>query len=161
METGLFWILWGFISFWALKTFYYSFSKEKLDRLRKAVLGINLAVLILTFLPWLPPALSEKSGFALALEGNVLTLLFIILLLTSIVLFLTKEPSLLKFASGATVTNTFVLFILMMQLRPGTFVLTLYDIAPIVAAMMLLVSNVVVLLLWQQLQLKEKGGKKR
>ena len=42
----------------------------------------------------------------------------------------------------------------MIQSRPGTFVLTLYDIPPIIAALSLLVGDVVVLLLWQQLELK-------
>ena len=161
METVLFWIVWGLISFWALKTFYYSFSKERLDRLRKAALGINLAVLILTFLPWLPLALGRESGLTLALQGNILAVLFFILLIASVLLFLTKVPSNLKIAAGATITNTFVLFVLMYQLRPGTFTLTLYDIAPIIAFMFFLVGDVAVLLLWQQLQLKERKGKSR
>ncbi len=161
METAIFWIAWGIISFWALKTFYYSFSKEKLESLRKAALGINLAVLVLTFLPWLPPALGGKTGLTLALEGNILSVLFFILLLISIVLFLTKEATFLKLAACATIANTFILFILMYQLRPGTFVLTLYDIAPIIAVMFLLVGDLVVMLLWQQLQLKERRGKKK
>ncbi len=161
METAIFWIAWGIISFWALKTFYYSFSKEKLESLRKAALGINLAVLVLTFLPWLPPALGGKTGLTLALEGNILSVLFFILLLISIVLFLTKEATFLKLAACATIANTFILFILMYQLRPGTFVLTLYDIAPIIAVMFLLVGDLVVMLLWQQSQLKERRGKKK
>src|SRR3989344_6544998 len=161
METVLFWIVWGLISLWALKTFYYSFSKEKLERLRKAAFGINLAVLILTFLPWLPLALGRESGLTLALQGNILAVLFFILLITSVLLFLTKVPSNLKIAAGAMITNTFVLFVLMYQLRPGTFILTLYDIAPIIAFMFFLVGDVAVLLLWQQLQLKERKGKSR
>lgn len=156
METAFFWIAWGLISFWVLRTFYYSFSKEKLDKLRKAALGINLAVFILAFLPWLPLALGGKSGIGLALEWNIFAILFVIFLLLSIVLFLTKEATFLKLASLATIANTFILFILMYQLRPGTFVLTLYDIAPIIAFIFLLVGDLVVMLLWQQLQLKEK-----
>lgn len=156
METVIFWIAWGIISFWALKTFYFSFSKEKLERLRKAALGINLAVLVLTFLPWLASSLSGKSGITLAMEGNILAVLFLIFLIISIVLFLTKSQSNLKIAAFVTVANTFVLFVLMYQLRPDTFVLTLYDIAPIIAVLLLLVSDVAVLLLWQQLQLKRK-----
>lgn len=165
METVVFWIAWGIISFWALKTFYFSFSKEKLERLKKAAFGINLSVLILTFLPWLP----EKSGFILAFEGNVLAVLFFIFLVISIMLFSTasdatpnnKSQSLFKIASVATIANTLILFILMMQVRPKTFTLSLFDIAPIIAVLFLLVNNVMVLLLWQQLQLKLKPGKKR
>lgn len=164
METAVFWIAWGLISFWALKTFYYSFSKEKLDRLRKAALGINFAVFILTFLPWLPdspaggpPRLGGgESGLMLALEGNLLAVLFYFFLVSSIALFLAKDASLLKLASTATFANTLLLFIIMYQLRPGTFILTFYNIAPIVAVLLLLVANVAILLLWQQLQLKEK-----
>lgn len=161
METVFFWIAWGLISFWALKTFYYSFSKEKLARLGRAAFGINFAVLILTFLPWLPPTLGGKTGLELAIEGNILAVLFFILLITSVLLFLTKTPSNLKIAALATITNTFVLFVLMYQLRPGTFTLTLFDITPIIAFMFFLVCDVVVLLLWQQLQLKERKGKRR
>ena len=161
METVLFWIVWGLISLWALKTFYNSFSKEKLDRLRKAAFGINLAVIILALLPWLPQTLGRESGLTLALQGNILAVLFFILLITSVLLFLTKVPSNLKIAAGATITNTFVLFVLMYQLRPGTFTLTLYDIAPIIAFMFFLVGDLVVMLLWQQLQLKERRGKKK
>lgn len=143
METIFFWIAWGLISFWALKTFYYSFSKKKLDRLRKAAFGVNLAVLILTFLPWLPSP-----------KGNVLFILFIILLVISMGLFFMKDALLLKLGSIATIVNSFVLFILMIQLRPGTFILSFYDIAPIIAVLFLLINNVIVLFLWQQLKLK-------
>lgn len=153
METAFFWIAWGIISLWALKTFYYSFSKRKLESLRKAVLGINLSVLILSFLPWLPPGLGGKNSLSLAFEGNVLAVLFLFFLIISIVLFLTETPSNLKIASTATIANTFILFTLMTRVRPGTFTLSLFDIAPIIAFMLLLVCDVAVLLLWQQLQL--------
>lgn len=160
MQTFFFWIVWGIVSLWALKTFYYSFSKEKLDRLRKTALGINSAVFILSLLPWLPPELGGISGFTLVLLGNILSVVFIILLLISTAIFFTKDPSLLKIAAIGTIVNTFILFILMYQLRPGTFVLTWYDIAPIVSILFLLVGDVVVLLLWQQLQLEERKRKK-
>ena len=161
MQTFFYWIVWGLVSFWTLKTFYYSFSKEKLKRLRKAALGINFAVFILSLLPWLPPELGGISGFTLVLQGNMLSVLFIILLLTSTALFLTKDSSFLKTAAIGTIVNTFILFILMYQLRPGTFILTLYDIAPIMAVLFLLVCDVIALLLWQQLQLKERIWKKK
>lgn len=154
METALFWIAWGLISFWALRTFYFTYDKGKLQKLRKTSFGISLAVLILTFLPWLPPSLGGTTGLDIALEGNILSILFVILLVVSIALFLAKDASLLRLASVAMVTNTILLFVIMYTLRPGTFALTRYDIAPIVAALFLLVGDVVVLLLWQQLQLK-------
>lgn len=155
METAFFWITWGLISFWALKTFYVSFSKEKLEGLRKASLGMSVAVLILAFLPWLP-APSVKSGFMLATEGNVLVLLFLILLVVSLMLLLLKETNYLKLSAILTIANSFLIFIIMYQLRPGTFVLTWYDVAPIVAALFLLTNDVAALLVWQQLQLKQK-----
>ncbi len=161
METAFFWIIWGLVSFWALKTFYYSFSRKRFDGLRKTALVLNLSVLILTLLPWLPPSLGGKTGLILAAEGNVFELLFILLLVGAVVLFLRKEASLLKIASGVTIANTFVLFATMIVLRPGTFVLSFYDCAPIVAASLLLFCDVVVLLLWQQLELKQRKGRRR
>lgn len=161
MELAFFWITWGVISFWALKTFYFSFSKEKIERLRKAVLGFHLAILILAFLPWLPPTLDNASGLTLALTGNLLAILFLLLIVLSVFLFLTREASLMKVAAGVTVVNTFVLFILMSSLRPTTFVLSFHDIAPILAILLLLICCIVGLLLWQKLQLREKGVKSK
>jgi|SRR3989344_996518 len=161
METALFWIAWGIISFWALKTFYFSFSREKLERLRKTALGLNIAILVLTLLPWLPSELGAKTGLNLALDGNVLSILFVILLLSSAILFLTKDAMLLRLASIVTIVNTFILFVLMYALRSGTFTLTLFDIAPIIAVLFLLIGDVVGLLLWQQLQLKKKNQKNK
>lgn len=161
METAFFWIAWGIISYWALKTFYYSFSKEKVKSLRKAVLGIHLAVLILSFLPWLPPELGGKTGMALALEGNTFAVLFFILLVGSGLLFLSYEALHLKIGSTVIIINTSLLFVIMYLARPETFVLTMYDIAPIIAFMILLVGDVAVLLLWQQLQLKQHKKKYR
>lgn len=161
MKTAFFWIAWGIISYWALKTFYYSFSKDKVKSLRKSVLGIHLAVLVLSFLPWLPPEFGGKTGMALALEGNIFAVLFFILLVGSGLLFLSYEALHLKIGSAVIIINTSLIFVIMYQLRPGTFVLTMYDIAPIIAFMILLVGDVTVLLLWQQLQLKERRGKRK
>lgn len=156
MESIIFWVAWGLISFWSLKTFCYSFSRKKLEGLRKSALGINIAVLFLTFLPWLPLGLGGKSGFALAFEGNILAVLFFIFLIASVILFLTKAQSNLKIASILEIINTFILFALMVRIRPDTFTLLLFDIAPIIAFMFLLVCDIAVLLLWQQLQLKSR-----
>lgn len=161
METILFWIAWALISSWALKSFYYSFSEHKINRLRTSALGINLAVLTLTFLPWLPRSLGGGSGFSFLLQGNIFAMLFFILLITSISLFLTKTSSNLKIAASATIANTVVLFAFIYQLRPDTFILTLFDIVPIIAFFAILVGDLVVLLLWQQLQLKERKSKRK
>lgn len=161
METAFFWITWGIISFWTFKTFYFSFSKEKIEQLRKTALGFHLAILILTFLPWLPPALGSASGLTLALTGNMLAILFLVLITLSTILFFTKDPFRMKVAAGMTFTNTFVLFALMYSLRSTTFSLTFYDAAPIIAILVLLICDVAVLLLWQQMQLREKKLKRR
>lgn len=161
MSTTFFWVAWAVISYWAVKTFYYSFSKDKFDRLRKSAIFINLSVFILAFLPWIPPALGGKSGIMLAWEGNIFAVLYILLIIVSIVLFFSKTPSNYKIASAATIANTFVLFFLMRQLRPGTYTVTRFDIAPIIAVLVLLVGDVVVLLLWQQLQLKSTKKKRK
>ena len=156
METVVFWILWGLISFWALKTFYYSFSKEKLEKLRKANLGFSGAVLILSLLPWVPLSMGGLSGAELALSGNFPALLFFVLLLNALMLFFRKEALFLKIGAVVTILLTIVLFILMLVLRPGTYILSFYDIAPIVAILLLLCQNIAVLLLWQQLDLQKK-----
>src|SRR3989338_5687490 len=146
METLFFWIAWGIISVWALRTFYFSFSKEKLERLRKTSVGLTASVLVLTLLPWLPPFLGGANAVSLALGGNTLAILLFVLLIISLIFFFQKEYLFLKIAAVLTVLATLALFALMVIIRPGTFTLSLYDIAPIVA----------VFLLWQQMQLLKK-----
>jgi len=152
-----FWIAWGLISIWAIKTFYFSFSKEKFEGLRKTCIGLTISVLVLSFLPWVPPELGGTSGVGLAFDGYFLAILLVVLLLIALVLFFQKEHLFLKIAAILTVLSTLVLFVFMLFLRPGTFTLSLYDIAPIVAVLILLVADIAVLLLWQQMQLQSKG----
>ena len=156
METLFFWIAWGIISVWALRTFYFSFSKEKLERLRKTSVGLTASVLVLTLLPWLPPFLGGANAVSLALGGNTLAILLFVLLIISLIFFFQKEYLFLKIAAVLTVLATLALFALMVIIRPGTFTLSLYDIAPIVAVLILLTLNVAVFLLWQQMQLLKK-----
>src|SRR3989338_4141972 len=80
METLFVWIAWGIISVWALRTFCFSFSKEKLERLRKTSVGLTALVLVLTLLPWLPPFLGGANAVSLALDGNTLAILLFSLL---------------------------------------------------------------------------------
>lgn len=156
METAFFWIIWGIVSIWALKTFYFSFSREKLEGLRKTSIGLTISVLILTLLPWVPPDLGGLSAVGLALGANFLSIVLFILLTISLIFLFQKEYLFLKIAAVLTVLETLVVFILMASLRPGSFSLSLYDIAPIVAVLILLVLNVVMFLLWQQMQLSKK-----
>lgn len=155
MRTAFFWILWGIVSFLAIKGFYYSYSKGKLESLCKAAFFINLSVLVLSLLPWIPPSLGGKSALSFVLEGEIFAILFFVLLIVSIALFFGKKIMFLNIASGLTIANTFVLFIFMYRLRPDTFTLSLYDIAPIIAFLFLLACDVVVLLLWQQIKLQK------
>lgn len=156
METALFWTLWGIISFLALKTFYFSYDKEKIRKLRQAAFGINLAVLILFFLPWLPLPRGVLSGWEIVWQGDPMIILLPVLIAVSTFSFLTKNHSLLKTGAVLNIAASVLFIAAMMRLMPGTFKLTVYSVAPIIASMLLLVNNVVVLLLWHQLQLKTK-----
>src|SRR3990167_8197411 len=156
MEAIFFWIAWGIISIWTLRTFYYSFSKEKLEKLRKTSIGLTTSVLVLTLLPWLPLDLGGSSAVVLALEGIGAASILLVLLIVSLILFFQKEYVFLKTASVLSVIATLDLFALMVIIRPATFTLSLYDIAPIVAVLILLILDVAVFLLWQQMQLLKK-----
>lgn len=154
MKIIFFWTAWFLISFWVLKTFYFSASQEKIKRLRLAAFGIDLMVLILFFLPWLTATGQSGWELMLAKEGLVILVFGIILLSAVLVLFSSSPAN----RTGAVLQGgVAVLFIAMMiKLMPGTVVLSMRHIAPILAALLLLINFVVVLLLWQQLQLKER-----
>ena len=156
METFFFWIVWGTVSFWALKVFYFSYDKDKLQKLRLTVFGIDLSVLILFFLPWLSSSQGNTTGWELIQQGNLSVVLLAILVFFSTLVFLTKKKSLLKGGAVSHMTASIVFFLTMIRLMPGTFTLTFQIISPIIASLILLIGNVVVLLLWQQLQLKTK-----
>ncbi len=159
METVFFWIAWGLISFWVLKTFYFSYNKDKLQKLRLTAFGIDLSILILFFLPWLPSTQGGATGWELIQQGNMLVIILGILITGSTLTFLTKDKSLFKVGAVSHITASIFIIFTMIRLMPGTFTLTLQSIAPIVASLLLLVGNVVVLLLWQQLQLKIRKKK--
>jgi len=92
MEYIFFWIIWGITSFWVLKTFYFSYHKEKLNRLCKTALGIDLSILILFFLPWIP---GGQTGWQLILQGNFLVILLGIFISISLLCFFIKNKLLL------------------------------------------------------------------
>lgn len=162
METAFFWIAWGIISFWALKTFYFSFDKEKLNKLRQTAFAINLSVLILFFLPWIPAIFEgeklgwNQTGWDLILQGNLLVILLGILIAGSAFAFLGNNKFWFKAGAVSHLTSSVLFILTMMSLMPGTFKLSLQSVAPIVASMLLLAGNVVILLLWQQMQLAQK-----
>lgn len=160
METVIFWIIWGLLSFFLLRRFYYVYNKNDLARLRLFVLTTEVFVLILFFAPWISSSFGTKSGWDFFKEGEIGIVTFFTLLLISILLFISLNKLLLKIASSIHILSSILFFIIMIRLRPGTFKLTLNDFAPIIAALMLLIGDVIVLLLWQQLQLKEKRKKR-
>ncbi len=160
MQHIFFWILWFIISSWALRMFYFSFSAQKLRRLRDTAIGIIIGVLVLNFLPWVPPTMGQLSGIDLAFAGNWFIAAHIVVLLIVLVLFILNQKKYFKWAAALCLSALFILFTGLYMLRPATFILTSYDIASIVALLLLLINSVVVLLLWQQLQLLEKKSRK-
>ncbi len=160
-EQIFFWISWALISSWVLKNFYFSYDLKKLDKLRKTAFGIDLYVLVLFFLPWLEFNSSGVSGWELIMNGNFLIFVLFILIIISAVLFLTKEHELLKIGASLNVIASVLFIVTQIRLMPETFILTINSIAPIIASLLLLIGNIIVLLLWQQLQLKEKAGKRK
>lgn len=160
-EPIFFWVTWALISSWVLKNFYFTFDDKKIDKLRKTVFGIDLSVLVLFFLPWLDMNSRGISGWELIMNGNFLVFVLFILIMASAVIFLTKEHELLKIGASSHVIASVLFIVTMVRLMPETFILTINSIAPIIASLLLLVGNVIVLLLWQQLQLKEKAGKRK
>lgn len=159
-STAFFWAAWFLVSSWVLKEFYFSPNIEKLNKLRRVAFGVDLSVLILFFLPWLPESKGGFSGWQLILQGNYFVSALLFLIAFSALSFLTKNPPLLKAAAGAHVASSILFIGAMISITPGTVTLTLYSVSPIVASLLLLIGNVVVLLLWHQLQLMTAGNRK-
>ena len=151
METVFFWIAFPLISFWALKTFYFSRDPLKLNNLRKTAFWIDYIVLVLFFLPWLPQAQGRTTGWELIRQGNTAVLALGVLIAGSMLTFFTKNKVLLRAGSIAHIASSILFIAVMIHLMPGTVVLDLGSIAAIIASLLLLSGNVVVLLLWQQL----------
>src|SRR3989338_5450352 len=155
MQTAFFWITWGILSWWLLSHFYFTFSKKKLLQLRYLTLGFDVSVLALGFFPWLPAVRGSITGWQLVARGEAFSVWFFVLLVCCVGLLLTNNRVLSKLAVGLGMGLSVWMFVMMVRLVPGSFVLALKDIAPIVAALLLLSGNVTGLLLWQQLDLKK------
>lgn len=154
-STIFFWLVWGVISVWVLKTFYFAAREKYIRRLRRTGFGLNFLALILFFLPWLPA--TGASGWELVKTGQGLAMLeFGIIALAAVLCF---SASSLANKTGAVLQGgAMVLFIaLMIKLIPGTYILNVNLVAPIIASLLLIINFVVALLLWHQLQLKEKA----
>ena len=151
METVFFWIAFPLISFWTLKTFYFSRDPLKLNNLRKTAFWIDYIVLVLFFLPWSPQAQGRTTGWELIRQGNAAVLLLGVLIAGSLLALFTKNKSLLKAGIIAHIISSILFIAVMINLMLGTVVLDLGSIAAVIASLLLLSGNVVVLLLWQQL----------
>ena len=155
--TAIFWLGLMTVSGWVLRRFYFSYDAKLPERLRLAALVIELAIIGLFFFPWLPESRGGAFGWQIALQGNVGMILLIILLLSAVGLFLTKNSRLLKLGASLHFVANILIFVVMIRLLPETIQLTLGDIAPIVATLLLGVNTVVVMLLWHQLQKQEQN----
>ncbi|MEK7618602.1 MAG: hypothetical protein AAB410_05660 [Patescibacteria group bacterium] len=155
MRTIFFWTAWFLISFWVLKTFYFSASQEKIKRLRFAAVGIDILVLILFFLPWLTA--TGQSGWELIAAKESLVILVFGMVLLSAVLVLFPSPSANKIGAVLQSGSAALFIAMMIKLMPGTVTLTLRYVAPILVSLLLLINIIIVLLLWQQLQLRDKS----
>ncbi len=143
MEIAIFWLAFAVISGWVLRRFYFATDADLVDRLRIVALIIGAAVLAL--LGW---QLTWQSN------GGIVAPLFLTVISTAT--FCTKNFKLLKIGSLANVVATVLLFAVMIQLMPGTVRLEFGDTLPIIAALLMLVNIVVGLLLWHQLQERDK-----
>lgn len=149
--TVLFWFAWSLISAWALRHFYYSFSEEKLKRLRFAALSFEAGMLLLFFLSWLPDG---TTGLDLLAQGHPGAWVLIVLLGFVVIAGAGGGTFLLKAAAVCHFLATIGFFALMVFLMGETVRLMSSMMAPIVIALLGLVNIVVLLLVWQQLQLR-------
>lgn len=156
MTKALFWIIWFIVCSWVIRNFYYSYREKHEQRLKRLAFFLNLLALSVFLFPWLPLGRGGQSGWQLLASGKPEVILFFLFLVVSLALFLTKNQKLIKAGAVINIVNSVFIIILFMGLLPGKIRLTLRESAPIIAAIVLLANNVVVLLLWHQLQLRIK-----
>lgn len=108
------------------------------------------------FLPWVPVAQGGQNGFWLARSGDWGVVAYIALIILSLGTLLSRRNPLLKLAASAHAANSVYFIVLMIRLFPEPTKVVWADIAPMITALFLLVGNVVVLLLWHEL---DKGFK--
>lgn len=161
MTKALFWIVWFIVCSWVVRNFYYTYRKKNVQNLRYLALLFNLLILAVFLFPWLPKDRGGLSGWQLLVSGKPEVIMFFLFLVVSLALFLTKNQKLLKAGAVVNVINSVFIIILFMRLLPGKIHLTFRESAPIVAAIVLLANNVVVLLLWHQLQLGLRKKERR
>jgi hypothetical protein len=155
---AIFWFAFVIVSSWILRRFYFTKGVILLHRFRLTAFLVETAIIGMFLFPWLPKAQGGFSGWSLVLHGNTSIAVLLALLLTSAVFFLTRNPEFLVIGALSHIAATALIFIIMLQLQPATTQLSLHDIAPIIATLLLLINTVVVLLLWHQSQ--KQGGSK-
>lgn len=153
MKTAFFWIVWAILSAIILRTFYFGYSEDKLNRLRYSALGLEILTAALFLFPWVPDG---RTGFEILLAGHPGVITTAMLVGIALVCFLSSRPQILKSGVVGNSAATVLLFISMVTLIPGTVILTANMIAPIIAVMFMLINIVIGLSLWRQLQLKEQ-----
>ena len=154
MKTLLFWIPWSVLSFIILGTFYAKYKTAYVRALKIGAFGVNVLVLFLFFFPWIPE--SGATGLGLLRGGNYWAWIIFGLLCSASVLYCVPRTSLLKTGALMQCLGAVLMIVAMTQLVPGTVTLSFRFIAPIVASLLLLINSVIALVLWHQLQLKDK-----
>lgn len=157
METFFFWILWFLVSFVILKKFYIQYKAAYVLALRRAAIGIDILALFLFFFPWIPGA--EITGWNIAADKNLWVAIVLVFLAGSIFLLLASRPIFLKIGAIFQSTAGVLFIIAMTQVFPGTIKISLKHVAPVIIALLLLINIVIVLVLWQQIQIQEKTRK--
>lgn len=151
--TVFFWITFSIISSLIFRHLYFSKNAILLRKLRVVAATLIVGVFILLFFPWLPEAHGGPSGWGVILQGDVpMVILAGLLIFTLITLFIPHKLILIKTGVLAHIAATIFLFAIMINAFPGTVSLEFRDTAPIFAAMILLANNIVLLLVWNQLQ---------
>ena len=151
--TVFFWVSFSIISSLIFRHLYFSKNAILLRKLRIAAAALIVGVFILLFFPWLPEAHGGPSGWGIILQGDApMVILAGLLSFTLITLFIPHKPLLFKIGILAHFAATLFLFAIMINAFPGTVSLEFRDTAPIFAALILLANNVVLLLVWNQLQ---------
>ncbi|MBI2035927.1 MAG: hypothetical protein HYT12_04610 [Candidatus Liptonbacteria bacterium] len=155
MKTAIFWLAWAIVSVFVLRTFYFRYSENRLKQLRYSAIVLELIIVALFTFPWLPDG---TTGFGVILTGHLGIITALILLVIPLTAFFSASSLFLKSGVLSHGMATVVFFVSMILLIPGTVMLTTNMIAPIVAAMLMLINIVIGLSLWQQLQLKERAN---
>lgn len=152
MGTIVFWIAFALISSWILRRFYFSKDKNLSRRLRVVAGILHVLVFTLLFFPWIPGPHGGLTGWGVILQGDmVMTFLAGLLAFSFVTLFVPKKLILAKAGILVHVATILLLFGFMIYTFPGTVTLALRDTAPIFATLILLINNVVLLLLWHEL----------